>query len=269
MMKIFVSPYLIALILLTLLTLTQYKCMSRKGSRGKYLALMSLLVLFGLAFLSTPVMDAALSSSLTTSEIYDNPCPVNTVVVLSGGYHRSELSAENALSGETATRVIKGVEVFKKCNADMIIMSGWTPNGEKNIEAELMRNLVITMGVPKDKVTVESDSRNTREHAMYLCRNKYIKVTDKIAIISSPWHLKRALSEFLRYFNNVKPVAAYDTRYSVKIKGGMLLPQVGSLNESVTMLHEYIGMLWYSFLNRYYPNLIGASGCRSRILHES
>lgn len=249
MIKIFASPYLIALVLLVVLTLSQFRCMFRKGSKGKYLALISLLVLFGLVLLSMPVVGSALSSSLDISDAYHDPCPIDTVEVLSGGYHRSDVSGENVLSGETAVRVIKGVEVFKRCNAKMIIMSGWTPNSAKEVEGKLMRDLAVEMGIPVQRIAIETDSRNTREHAIYLSHNKDIKIEDRIAIVTSPWHLRRALGEFHRYFNNVKPVAAYDTRSSVKLSAGMLLPQIGALNASVTMLYEYIGIIWYRLLN--------------------
>ncbi len=249
MMKIFVSPYLIAIVILCVLNSLQYLYMSRKGSKGKYLALISLLVLFGLILLSTSVISSALSASLDISEAYHDPCPIDTVEVLSGGYYRGDMPNENTLGGETMARVIKGVEIFKKCNARTIIMSGWTPDSQKEVEVGLMRDLAITMGVPEDKVVVESDSRNTREHAIYLSRNKNITMADKIAIVTSPYHLKRAITEFYRYFNNVKPVAAYDSRPSVKLSVGSVLPQVGALSESVTTINEYIGMLWYRFLN--------------------
>lgn len=251
MKKILISPYLIAIIMLCVLNVLQYASMRRKGNKDKYLALISLLALFALISLSTPLISSALSSSLDIAGAYDDPCPAGIVEVLSGGYSKSDVSGENTLSGETAIRVIKGVEVFKKCDADTIIMSGWSPNGARGIECELMRDLAITMGVPKDKVVIESDSRNTRDHAVNLYYNKNIRIADGVAIVTSPWHLNRALREFRRYFHNVKPVAAYDTRSSSKLHVAQLLPQIGALNGSVTILQEYIGIVWYKLLNRW------------------
>ncbi len=260
-LKILFSPYFLCLALLWALCLVQAIGAWRIGRGLRALSVACFLIVIVLTLLSLPLVDAYLSTRLEMKDAYENICPVDAVVVLAGGYYGSRNPEDRMLAGESAGRVLKGVEIYKRCDSRILIMSGGTDGDEGHEESFLMRDLATRLGVPSERIVTESASRNTREHAINLCRGDAVGLDDVIAVVTSPWHLKRAMVEFRRYFRNARPVASYDRRTGVIFSVQSLIPQASVLSETLLMIHEYMGSLWYWLLNRY-PGIVNESGCQ-------
>lgn len=253
MAKIILSPLFIVLVVLLPLQLWLL-VKSWKGKRFRAICITAFTLVLSITFLSLSNVNYSLCKALELGTSYTFSCPQDAVVVLGGGFYSSIDGSRDELNGESSLRVIKGVEVFKKCNARWLVVSGRLKTGIKEMHGELMRDLAISMGIPKDRILMETDSTNTREHPVYLKEMGYFDAGSRLAIVTSPWHLKRAMVEFNRYFPLSVPVAAYDIspNYSFSLSGW--LPQAGILDSSTTMIHEYIGMMWYDILNKF-PSL--------------
>jgi uncharacterized SAM-binding protein YcdF (DUF218 family) len=162
----------------------------------------------------------------------------NAVVVLDGGYAKGKVPGRDRLGGVTAGRVFCGVDGFKQSGAKWLVMSG----GGRSVE--LMRDLAIEQGVPPQQILLEPLSRNTFEHPLEVRKLAQVSEADTLAIVTDAFHIPRAMREFKRYFPRAFPVPC-DVQASPTVGPRQFLPQVGALGRSTSMLHEYLGVVWY------------------------
>src|SRR5690606_41206630 len=73
-----------------------------------------------------------------------------------------------------------------------------------------MKQLAVELGVPEDRIVVEPNARNTREHPIELLRLRVVEPDDTIGVVTSSWHLPRAMREFEKVFPDVVAVPAFD-----------------------------------------------------------
>lgn len=185
---------------------------------------------------------------------------IDVVVVLSGGFVDTPISAYDQPDAWTTARVIQGVRTFFDSDARWLVMTGrWTrsdidvddgPASEAGRHdaarmAVAMKQLAVDMGVPPERIVVEPNARTTREHPVELLQLGVVEPGDSVGVVTSSWHLPRAVREFEKFFEDVVAVPAFDV--AVNQKGGLLrwLPRSMHLESSATALAEYIGMVWY------------------------
>ncbi|MCP4298671.1 MAG: YdcF family protein, partial [Proteobacteria bacterium] len=90
------------------------------------------------------------------------------VVVLSGMLHLNISSKSQLEFSRAADRILKGIELVKNGVAKKLLISGGTGSLTNPLksEATLLAEFAIRQGVPKDKIIVEANSRNTYENAV-------------------------------------------------------------------------------------------------------
>jgi uncharacterized SAM-binding protein YcdF (DUF218 family) len=169
--------------------------------------------------------------------------PLDVIVVLAGGVIDINESKSTVASEATAARLLRGVEIFHKYGAKYFVCAG---SGITKISnAEVMAQMAVALGVPKEKIRIDARSENTREHAIEL--NKMF--TDKsihIALVTSGFHMRRSEREFKRYFKNVLPwPASYSYTSSSARNVLKYIPQTAPLSETTNALREFIGSFWY------------------------
>jgi uncharacterized SAM-binding protein YcdF (DUF218 family) len=196
---------------------------------------------------SLPIVASALLYSLERhyrESTVPDLAHADAVVVLSGGYVRGRDPSQDRLSEDTYFRVLCGVDAFKASPAAWLIMSGRADEGRHTRMVDLMREMAVELGVPQEKILLEPSSRNTFEHPRELRKLAQIDETATIAVVTNTWHLPRAIVEFNRFFQRVKPIPC-GTHTLPTVGLGDLLPQVEALELTATMMHEYIGSVWY------------------------
>ena len=107
-------------------------------------------------------------------------------------------------------RVNGGIELYKKGIVKKLLVSGgigFTAKN-KNIEAYEMKEYLINKGIPEEDIIVEDKSRNTKENMINSL--KLIDSYDKVIIITSDFHLNRAIKLFKKYSN--KEVYGYGVK---------------------------------------------------------
>ena len=212
--------------------------------------MISCVLLAIVTLLSTGVISDCLESSLEIGYGDDQRCPSNAVVVLSGGYSSGERDGDDRLAGESVLRVMKGVDVLNRCATKWIIMSGSSTGGSRGRDGELMRDFAIRLGVPKDHIRLEMESSNTREHVTGLKGLEWFGGDAELAVVTSPWHLRRTMMEFSRAFPRAYPVMAYSRSQCDINSLREWIPRIDALYRSTVMLHEYIGCAWQGILAR-------------------
>ncbi len=252
MVKVLVSPLFIALIGLIAGQFLLY-LRWQHVDRGPRRALVFFsLVTFALWVLSTPVVAAQLAQGLewryyAASGSFSTH--VDVVVVLSAGYTHGPVPEMDVLSGASYARVVRGVQVVKKSKARVMIVTGRSMGGDPGRLTDLMKALAVAMGLPSERVHTEPRATNTFMHPIEVVKLKEVKGSDILGVVTSAWHLPRAMAEFQRHFAKVVAFPAdFDTPF---LPSGLSswLPQVSALAGSTKLLHERIGIAWYALKN--------------------
>ena len=115
-------------------------------------------------------------------------------------------------------------------------------------EADLLKDYLIRIGVPKDDIISESESKNTRENALNVAKTINLQVKPEILLITSASHMRRALACFEKLGIGVDP---YSTDRSVGARrfhiDHLLIPEVGALISWQRLIHEVLGFIAYKF----------------------
>lgn len=115
-------------------------------------------------------------------------------------------------------------------------------------EAERARRFFKTMGLPENRLVLEAQSRNTYENAVLTARVPGIEPTRRWLLITSAWHMPRAMGSFQKAGWNV-------TAYPVDFRTASSTPWSNySLSAGVekwqTVLRELLGLLAYRLAGR-------------------
>jgi uncharacterized SAM-binding protein YcdF (DUF218 family) len=169
---------------------------------------------------------------------------IDVLVVLGGGAQDIN-SLQNTFPTEgTSTRLLHAIDVYNKKGAKYFVCVG--KGIGKITEAELMARLAEKLGVPKEKIRTESNSKNTWENAIEL-NKMFVNKNINVGLVTSAFHMKRSEREFKKYFNNVVPFPAnYYYASSAENIFVKYAPQTSSLSKTSLALKEIASQLWYS-----------------------
>ncbi|HJL16534.1 MAG TPA: YdcF family protein [Sandaracinaceae bacterium LLY-WYZ-13_1] len=127
------------------------------------------------------------------------PRPAEAIVVLG---NRPPLDARGRVAPETARRVRRGVELFERGLAPvMVVTGGPAPHG--GTEAAVMARYARSLGVPDEAILREPRATDTAENARFavalLCERAGAPLDrchPSVIVVSSPYHLRRAVRLF-------------------------------------------------------------------------
>ena len=114
------------------------------------------------------------------------PQPADAIVVFAGGVGES-----GQAGGGYQERVKAAVDLYRAGYATHIVMS----SGFRFVfhEAEVMKELATANGVPADAIVLEQAAANTHENVLFTDRILRQHGWRKILLVSSPYHMRRAL----------------------------------------------------------------------------
>jgi uncharacterized SAM-binding protein YcdF (DUF218 family) len=167
-----------------------------------------------------------------------------TILVLGGGiWSRPDLPAESQLSRASLRRLVEAVRIYRLMAEAEIVVSGGRGNPFLPVaEAPVMRDFLVSLGVPEGKIIVEADSRTTFENVERLgafpLRRPFILVT-------SARHMPRALGVFNALGERPLP-APCDVQSLWEVHDpSSYLPSAEALAASTSAVYEYLGLAWY------------------------
>ena len=125
--------------------------------------------------------------------------------------NRPPTDGRGRVEPETNRRVERGVELYQRGHAPILLMTGGTaPRGD--VESEVMRALAIELGVPERAIRIETKSQNTIENARLtkklLSEQGETTRRPEIILVTSPCHLGRARRLFECAGFEVRPAAS-------------------------------------------------------------
>ncbi len=174
------------------------------------------------------------------------------VIVLGGALEAPyvwEGHAQPALNG-AAERMTAALPLLRQAPHLKLLFTG----GEGEVfatgfsEAERARRFYEAMGVPAERVLYESASRTTHENAVFSARLPGVDPRQPWLLLTSAWHMPRALATFEHAGWNVTP-------WPVDYRSGLHTPWwryswARALSKWQTALHELAGLWLYRLSDR-------------------
>ena len=128
-----------------------------------------------------------------------------------------------------------------------IVFSGGSGNPFFGVKStEHLIDFLTRLGIKKDKVRFEIESRDTYENGVEV---KRLIGDQKFIFVTSASHMPRAIAVFKRL--GMKPVPApCDYQASRVYTPLSFFPSPGSLEKSTRAINEYVGIIWYKIRGR-------------------
>jgi uncharacterized SAM-binding protein YcdF (DUF218 family) len=119
------------------------------------------------------------------------PQPADAIVVFGGGVGES-----GQAGGGYQERVEAAVNLYRGRFAPAVVFS----SGFRFVfhEAEVMKDLAVVNGVPADAITLEQTAANTHDNVQFTAAIVRDHGWKKILLVSSPYHMRRALLTWRR-----------------------------------------------------------------------
>lgn len=182
----------------------------------------------------------------------------DAIVVLGGGTQEQMPPRPFQEVGEAGDRMIYGAYLYRQGVAPQIIVSGArgpyaNPGGVP--ESEVMADLLVFFGVPRDAVILESVSMNTYENGIETTRILQERGLSDIVLVTSAMHMPRSMAIFQNL--DLEPIPAptdflltesdwaYYTQPNLWVQLMGLLPQADHLAMTSDALKEMIGIAVY------------------------
>lgn len=213
--------------------------------KAKIYLVLSLVWIF--TFSLTPVSDALLEpleNSYPKLENVDKD--IKYVLVLGSGHKTNEqLPLTSWLSPTAINRLAEGIRIYNKLEKNSkLIVSGFGGN-DKNSHAILQKKLAIEFGIKEEDIITFPKPKTTYEEAK---RTKEFLNNEKIVLVTSAYHMKRAIGLFKKA--GVDVIAA-PTNHFVKNSSNIISrPNASSLLKAEKAFHEYLGLAYAKLRGR-------------------
>jgi uncharacterized SAM-binding protein YcdF (DUF218 family) len=175
--------------------------------------------------------------------------PGRTVVVLlgSGNYRREDWSNRRVaiLDPIGLERTLEAARVYRLTDAAFIISSGGVIDQDEPIDpaGNTMKDTLVQLGVPSDRIIVEDTSTNTRDEAVQVAAMLPSLQIKHVVLVTSLIHMRRAIGIFRAVGIDAIPAVARGREYSDFTV--YFLPTDTGLRMSALAAHELAGLAYY------------------------
>ena len=161
------------------------------------------------------------------------PKKADAIVVFAGGVGES-----GEAGGGYQERVKQAVDLYRAGYAPrMIFSSGFVFAFQ---EAEVMKSLAVANGVPESAILLETQAANTRDNVVLSDRILHANGWRSILLVSSPYHMRRALLTWRRAAPDVEvtPAPVPQSQFYAHQRGA-------SLDQIRGLVQEYVAIALY------------------------
>jgi uncharacterized SAM-binding protein YcdF (DUF218 family) len=145
------------------------------------------------------------------------------------------------------TRVLEAARVYRMIDPAILISSGWDPRPE-NLQAptaETMRDALVMLGVPAERIVVEMASRTTREEAVVIAPMLKAQRVEQVILVTGETHMRRALGTFRAAGVDAIPAIAQEFLRGRTSFTEMAVPSEVGLWLGSANTHELLGSVYY------------------------
>jgi uncharacterized SAM-binding protein YcdF (DUF218 family)/glycosyltransferase involved in cell wall biosynthesis len=162
--------------------------------------------------------------------------PADAIVVFGGGVGESGVAG-----GGYQERVASAVDLYREgYSRNIVFVSGFIWSFP---EAEVMKSVAVAQGVPADAILLGTKPGNTYEYVAFVERLMETQRWQRILLVSSPYHMRRALMTFQAQAPGITVVAApvVTSQFYAPRGYGASFEQIRGI------LHEYaaIAVYWW------------------------
>ncbi|MBI4433258.1 YdcF family protein [Candidatus Uhrbacteria bacterium] len=179
----------------------------------------------------------------------EHPDAAVIVVLGSGAGKAVGYRPLSELSGASWRRLWRAVTLSRELHGAVpVLYAGGTgdPFDTESFEGTLAQSYGVAMGIPQEKFWVEPASRTTYENAIAVQRMLAARnIHAPVFLVTSAWHLPRAVAVFRHAGVSVIPVAADFHGGEVRVDPLRLLPSAEAFASSMVSVHEWAGMAAY------------------------
>jgi len=170
-----------------------------------------------------------------------------TIVVLGGGHaDNSTLSANNRLSSSALSRLVEGVRLAHALPGAALWVSGPSAIAGKPSHARVLADTAVSLGIPRDRIVELTTGHDTEGEAEAVRTGIEAKAGGPVALVTSAWHLPRAVALFRNAGIEVIPCPAdYANRANddFRFTDYFVCDLIG-LERSTKAIYEFLGLAW-------------------------
>lgn len=237
-----ISPILLSPLLYLILVVIG--CRMARGKHKRWGQALFALCVVAPAILGMPVVADRL---LQTLEIYpalqeSDVDGAQAIVVLGAGVYNNQPEYHaSSLTPSALERIRYAAYLYQKTQLPILVTGGNPLGGDADADV-MQRELMTFFNTPVK--WVELKSANTAENAQMSWEMLHKEGITKILLVTHASHMRRAKDSFDRVGFTVIPAP---TVYQRKEPDSILefVPQLRTLGTLNTVLHEWVGILWY------------------------
>jgi uncharacterized SAM-binding protein YcdF (DUF218 family) len=175
----------------------------------------------------------------------------DAVVALGGAVRPSKYDAFGLDMREAADRVVMALELVRRDKAKNLVLGGavHAVNGQQRIEADMTKKWLETWGLTNAQIYSLGGCANTHDEAVRVAALLKEKGWQRVILVTSAYHMKRAQATFLTAGVPVVCVPCdFQTKVSVETEdqpGLIPIPRPAGFQKISLFLHEQIGWLTY------------------------
>jgi uncharacterized SAM-binding protein YcdF (DUF218 family) len=169
------------------------------------------------------------------------------IVLLAGGVDTVSglLQDTGVMHIGTAARVLEAARVYKLLAPAWIISSGGGGRTGLVPASLVMRDALVTLGVPPARILLESESRTTRDEAILVAPMLAKLGASEFVLVTSDIHMRRSLATFRGAGLSPIPAIARDP-LATQPTWLSLIPTSRGLEFAAGVAHEYVGLAYYA-----------------------
>jgi uncharacterized SAM-binding protein YcdF (DUF218 family) len=144
--------------------------------------------------------------------------------------------------------VFEAARLYQLLHTDEVIVSGGAPTlgSSARAEADLMREELVKLGVPHERIRVDPTSRTTNAQAANVAR--LLQQRDPLAravVVTTAAHMPRVMKLFLAEGIDAVPSVTPDLRYDKgRVGWSRWRPSLVALNGSESAVYEYMALAY-------------------------
>ncbi len=229
---------------------------SKHARRVPVIGWIVIAVALSLYLLSTEAVSRSLLGNLERSTVaatLEDMQDAQAVVVLGGGVVADAPSEEllsgygrDSLAPEAESRLLYGMRLAQRLGVPIVVTGGRVfPDDRVDTEASVAQRLLLDLGFPAERIMVEENSRTTAENALYTARQFS---WDTVVVVTSAWHMRRAIGAFRRTDMTVYPAPAPFRTDRRSLKAVHFMPSAKALYNSSQFVRETLGHWYYQLV---------------------
>jgi len=226
---------------------------TERGARfGKALLLGGLLILtlasnkgIGIVLLRGLEREYPPQPAFTALSVSSSPlAKCRSIVVLGGGHaDAANLSANNRLSSSALSRLVEGVRIARAFPHTELWVSGPRANDGSETHASVLKSAAMSLGIEETRIATIDDGVDTAGEAAAV---RLRAGGHAVALVTSAWHMPRAVALFERAGVSVVPCPAdYNARVNDDFRPSDYLGfDLSGLERTTKAVYERLGLTW-------------------------